>query len=151
MAGPPLVIPDAPDDLAGRLDQILAEWAIHLLVVAHDEALYASLGGRPDSSAFAESAFRSSAAYPARPEHRQAVVNTKLLFEYPGTVTFEEATGIRPAQVFAHELAHLALSRFDRPATPRWVSEGGAMVLSEERRLLEWPEMVEAGVLETSP
>jgi len=27
LAGPPLVIPDAPDDLAGRLDQILAEWA----------------------------------------------------------------------------------------------------------------------------
>lgn len=49
-----------------------------------------------------------------------------------------------PAQVFQHELGHLALSRVTRESTPGWVSEGGAMLLSGERRLGSW----EAGELE---
>lgn len=43
-----------------------------------------------------------------------------------------------PAQVFQHELGHLALSRVTRESTAGWVAEGGAMLLADERRLGSW-------------
>lgn len=43
-----------------------------------------------------------------------------------------------PAQVFEHELAHLALSRVSRESTTGWVLEGGAMLLADERRIGSW-------------
>lgn len=43
-----------------------------------------------------------------------------------------------PAQVFQHELGHLALSRVTRESTTGWVVEGGAMLLANERRVGSW-------------
>ncbi|MEX2620009.1 MAG: hypothetical protein WD250_07300 [Egibacteraceae bacterium] len=51
---------------------------------------------------------------------------------------------VTPVQVFQHELAHLALSRFTRPSTPVWVAEGGAMALAGEQRTGVWRRGLEA-------
>jgi len=73
-----------------------------------------------------------------RPEERLVMANlTDTLAT--GVVKLENAenTGT-PQEVFQHELSHLALSRFTRPCTNRWVVEGTATVLADERWTDEW-------------
>ncbi|HVE47458.1 MAG TPA: hypothetical protein VNA57_12030 [Acidimicrobiales bacterium] len=112
--------------------------------------------------------FRSSAGHPTRAEARQMVVNLAAVLQNPdrkadlGTDHGSELGGsagrdeggdelvmpeglvekleneLVPAQVFQHELGHLALSRVTRESTTGWVVEGGAMLLADERRVGSW-------------
>lgn len=112
--------------------------------------------------------FRSSRGHPTRAEARQMVVNLEAVLANPenkadlgadhgsrfggggrddgrdeGIAMPDELARqledeLVPAQVFQHELAHLALSRVSRESTTGWVLEGGAMLLADERRIGSW-------------
>lgn len=122
----------------------------HLILLAGDEEQYAGMtGGNAEGSvAVAHVVHRESAAYPLRPENREMAANLELVFDQQEVpVRHEARPEAFPVEVFEHELAHLALSRFTRPSTPGWVIEGGAMLLSGEQRTGEWAEARDTGVL----
>lgn len=58
--------------------------------------------------------------------------------EIPDDLMAKLEAELVPAQVFQHELGHLALSRVTRESTTGWVVEGGAMLLADERRAGSW-------------
>ena len=122
----------------------------HLILLADGDEQYAEMtGGDARSVALVGVAYRETAAYPLRPENRLMAANLELVFdrrEVP--VRHEAEPEAFPVEVFEHELGHLALSRFTRPSTPAWVSEGGAMLLSGERRTDEWAELRDTGALD---
>lgn len=139
---------DARERLVAKLT--LEPDARHLVLLAADEEQYTEMtGGDPGSVALASNIFQASAAYPLRPENRQMAANLDLLLDKESVpVQHEAQPEAFPVEVFEHELAHLALMRFDRPATPAWVSEGGAMLLAGERNSGEWTELRETGALD---
>lgn len=130
----------------------------HLLVLAANPQEFGQVLGSPEGSGAAESLvaatrfdLRASAASSLpRPESRDTVANVQALFDGgqapAGDGAQPEAFAL---EVFRHELAHLALSRFTRGSTPAWVAEGGAMLLAGERRVDAWRQAVERGLLDT--
>ncbi len=120
-----------------------------LLVLATDRKEYMDNYGDEGSVALARHPFIVTAGHPARPEERLAMANLQALSEV-GEVKLEQSLRpVQPDEVFRHELAHLALSRFTRPCTNGWVAEGGAMLLAEEHavRSAEWRAIVAADEL----
>lgn len=120
----------------------------------YQELLDPSVAAR--SVAVANYLFDGTAYAPSRnPTNRHMTVNLEVVFGPARTgEDGEEGHGhgfepeVTPRQVFQHELAHLALSRFTRPSTPVWVVEGGAMQLAGEQRVRSWRAGLEAGVFE---
>lgn len=107
-----------------------------LLVLAKDDDEFvASSGTRGGVAQQQSECIPVPATALCRPEERL------VLADLPATLGVAGATGettASPEGVFQHELAHLALSRFTRSCTNRWVVEGGAMLLAGERRVSEW-------------
>lgn len=125
-------------------------------------------GGGGGSLALVSYVFRSSTGHPTRSEARQMVVNLTAVLgdpnekadlgpahgsaqgpenpgadeddglEIPADLQKKVDAELVPAQVFQHELGHLALSRVTRESTTGWVKEGAAMLLSGERRTGSW-------------
>lgn len=126
----------------------------HLLLLARDQAEMGSLAGSmlpPEGGLLALAAyqFESSVAYGIRPEGRYLLVDVASVFADSAVPLHPVLETLRrsPLEVFQHELAHLALSRFTRPATPVWVAEGAAMQLSGERLVDAWRLFIEADML----
>lgn len=119
-----------------------------LLVLPRDGNDYEVLVGEQDSLAAASVNYRGQ---PIRPEDRFLIVNVRYMFDRTKRSIEEDKRPVTPEQVFQHELAHAALSRFTRPCTPGWVAEGAATWLADEVRLDEWEEMAKLGLLEPPP
>lgn len=138
------MLEDARRRIADQLELPLDP--VHVLMLAGGTEEFAAFAGpdRPANAiAVAVWQFRTAGrAGQARAQHRQMIVNLNparagLTLDHHG------AAKTRPQAVFAHELAHLVLHRFTYPHTPRWVVEGGAMYLAEERRRGGWQAGVE--------
>ena len=145
---------DAALELAeGARERLVAKLTLepdprHLLLLAADGAQYVEMtGGDGNSVALSSFLYRGTAAYPPRPENRLMAANLEQVFDGQVPVRHKTRPEAFPVEVFEHELAHLALSRFDRFSTPGWVTEGGAMLLSGERRTEEWA-VLRAGALD---
>lgn len=111
-----------------------------LLVLARDTKEYESYGG--SGAAQTSVWYVSGPAYPTRPEGRFVFADLEAVTDAGKPSTLPDGLVVPPATVFRHELAHLALSRFDRPCTPAWVAEAGAMLLASEDRSPQWKGMV---------
>ncbi|MDP9401741.1 MAG: hypothetical protein M3P85_00070 [Actinomycetota bacterium] len=125
---------------------------VHLLLLASGDAQYAELSGAPedDPSDDSVSLALARAYYAGRgPEAREMVANVDAIFADAG-ISFEGRASVNPVEVFQHELAHLAVLRFNGSETPGWVAEGAAMFLSGERRVDEWQEALRTGFSELS-
>lgn len=139
------LIEPALAELVGRLPlEADPSHVVFLVDTATMEDVYES----EDAVAFATWSYRSSSAYPIRPEDRQAVVDAEFLLAPGREALIEGEVGATAQQVLEHELAHLALARFTRPPTPDWVVEGAAMLLAEQRLERFWREMAADGSLE---
>jgi hypothetical protein len=106
----------------------------------------------PGAVALAGTDYRRTSAHPFRPESRQMVANVDAILnrpEIPVEYRHEADPQVTAKEIFQHELAHLALTRFTRPTTPGWVVEGAATHLSGESRGAEWRSGQAAGVFET--
>ena len=144
--------------------------ATHLLQLARDHPEYEDVFGAsiPEGApAVTTYVFSQTRGHGARPDARQMTVNLQPVLDTPGArLPFlppvspgdpDQGVSQQPpppedrrvdpdvsaAQVFQHELGHLALTRVTRPSTPGWVKEGGAMLLSGEQRLSVWKLLVE--------
>lgn len=120
---------------------------VHLLVLARDDHEYAGLLGQAPATegTTAISLAVARAYYAGRgPEARDMVVNVAAVFG-PTSVPYEGRSSVTPAEVFQHELGHLALLRFNSALTPGWVIEGAAMYLSGEQRRDSWREDLQSG------
>ena len=123
--------------------------ARHLVIVARDhvELMQASALELPEGvPALARFLQRGDEL----PMARHMLVDVDYLF---GSRASEKAAGhvgknAFPTEVFRHELGHLALYRYQAPYLPGWVAEGGAMLLSGERRMDEWKAGLASGVFE---
>jgi hypothetical protein len=118
----------------------------HVLLLARDVPELATMiiglapGGASGVVALAAVKFEASVAYGERPENRFLAVNVGRVFEERSAPLHPLVDALQrtPMQVFTHELGHLALARFTRAATPPWVTEGAAMLLSGERLEQAW-------------
>jgi hypothetical protein len=123
----------------------------HLVIVARDhvELMRASTSELPEGvPALARFLQRGDQL----PMARHMLVDVDYLF---GARASEKAAGHMgknafPAELFRHELGHLALYRYQAPYLPGWVAEGGAMLLSGERRMDEWKAGLASGAFERS-
>lgn len=138
------------------LEQLLPKLTLEadarfVMVLAKDEQTFEANYGDDPTGVVAAALVElvQTSAHPFRPEGRHMVVNLPLMLR-SGDVPFEDSgTNLSPTVVFQHELAHLALSRFTRPCTDRWVGEGAAMYLAGERRIDAWRAMVAGKGLES--
>lgn len=132
-------------DLAERLSFFESD-PVHLVVLAASEEEYAEIKGQPtDEGELAAAGFLFNSI--SRPEQRQMLVKAARLVRDDAVVA-EDGERVPGGVVFRHELAHLALTRYDGPYTPAWVNEGAAMYLAGERRLPTWRAGLEAGLFD---
>ena len=132
--------------LEERLEGLKSD-PMHLVLLAGDDQQYAEIKGAPAGDGeVAAARFLLNAI--SRPEERQMVVNAGRLADGSAEATAEDGVRAPAAEVFQHELAHLALTRFDGPFTPAWVNEGAAMYLADERRVQAWKAGLELGLYE---
>lgn len=148
--------------------------ARHLLLLAKDQVEYTELVGEEVAGSLALTSYtiRATAGHPARAENRQMAVNLQAVLtrqgkkvdlgeghasKFGGAMEEDHAGRPRPGgdqkveeldprQVFQHELGHLGLTGVTRKATTGWVIEGGAMLLSGERRMAAWRLGQAAGI-----
>lgn len=122
----------------------------YLMVLASDEQTFGQILGDDPTGVLAAALAElvETSAHPLRPEGRHMIVNLPLVFLAAEVPLEESGTKLTPTVVFQHELGHLALSRFTRPCTDRWVAEGAAMYLAAERRVEAWRRMVATGGLD---
>ncbi|MCA1571827.1 MAG: hypothetical protein ABR540_13505 [Acidimicrobiales bacterium] len=122
---------------------------VHLLVLAETPAEFRELSGAPGGIGAATVDYQETVAHPIRPESRQMFIDVQAVLDKPAQrLEFEGREDFTAVEVFQHELGHLALSRFDRPTTPGWVAEGGAMYLSGEQRSQGWRSLVRENLLD---
>lgn len=76
---------------------------------------------------------------------RHIVVDMSTLF---GPTALVHSQELPPLVVFQHELGHLALTRYDGPATPNWVQEAAAEYLSGDRPMSDWKTGLAEGVFD---
>lgn len=101
---------------------------VHLMtLVDNDEA--SGIGG-------VSWTLQESAAYPLRPEDREAIFNAVFL-QSDDLATGAHLGGLDATEVLHHQLGHLTLSRYQRNTDP-WASEAATMVLAGERREPGW-------------
>jgi hypothetical protein len=127
---------EARKGLAERIE-VLELDPVNLVLLAGSEEEYAELTGRAtDAGELAAARFVFNSL--GGPESRQMMFKADVVVG-DGEPTLGEGGEILPAaQVFQHELAHLALSRHAGPFTPGWAVEGAAMYLAGERRVAAW-------------
>lgn len=121
--------------LAARLPGFAAD-DVHLVLLAGSDEEYAAIKGSPDEGEVGIARARSSSL--SEPEGRHMLVKAHEIVLGDATAAAEDGAQAPAAEVFQHELAHLALTGLDGPFTPSWVSEGAAMYLAEERRVDAW-------------
>ena len=137
---------DARRDLAGRLEVVQSD-PVHLVFLAGSEEEYAEIKGEPtDPGELAAAGFYFLSL--SRPESRHMIVKSHRLVDPTAEAATDDGGRAPPKAVFQHELAHLALTRFDGPYTPGWVNEGAAMYLGAERRLDSWKRGLAEGVFD---
>ena len=135
---------DARRDLAGRLDAVESD-PVHLVLLAASEEEYAEIKGRSSSLGELASATFLFLSL-SRPESRHMTVKAHRLIDQGSAVNRDDGEPAPPKEVMQHELAHLALTRFDGPFTPGWVNEGAAMYLAGERRVAAWKRGFDEGI-----
>ena len=135
---------NARRDLAGRLEVVESD-PVHLVQLAASEEEYADIKGRSSSLGELASATFLFLSL-SRPESRHMTVKAHRLLDQGSAVSRDDGELAPPQEVFQHELAHLALTRFDGPFTPGWVNEGAAMYLAGERRLAAWKRGFDEGI-----
>ena len=137
---------EARASLSSRLDLIESD-PVHLVVLAGSEEEYAEIkGGEISEEEVAVAQFLFLPL--SRPESRSMIVKSFRLLDESATTTTDDGERAPPKEVFQHELAHLALSRFEGPFTPGWVNEGAAMFLADERRVGNWELGLDEGLFD---
>lgn len=140
------VAEDARRGLEARL-QAAEPDPVHLLLLAGDEEEYAAFKGGPTSPA--ELAVAVFLVHPlSGPENRYMVVKAHRLLDPSARGQLDDGTQASATEVVRHELAHLALSRFEGPYTPGWVVEGTAMYLSGFDEVPRWREGMADGAFD---
>jgi hypothetical protein len=102
---------------------LATRYVVHLVT---DERLFRRIVGSPLAVGAAASRQSMAADGTVRVDSRSFLLNGPLLAPYRVDHPDEEERRI----TIAHELVHLALSRFTRPATPPWLVEGAAVYYS---------------------
>lgn len=120
----------------------------HLLLLAKDQAALSEMAGENFPASVPAVAHYEATPFGV-PRNRQMIVNLEFLFgTLDDAAAREHYEDLSPVDVFEHELAHLALTRYHSAAMPGWVVEGAAMFLAGERRLLSWREGLQDGAFE---
>lgn len=135
---------ESRDNLAPKLT--LVPDANHLVLLARDHGeMEEFVGTQKPPGIVAVALYGSTDAGVGVPRNREMVIDMSITQCDCGVTEHGEPGDYRLVEVFQHELAHLALSRYATANQPSWVVEAAAMFLAGERRSGAWRAGVAGG------